>query len=391
MSSGFLPNIFVMTFSVNGIKQEKEEKHAVDILVCVDSLMLARNILEHHNILILSIHDYGEEHKAFWDIYFTINLNFEDIDIVTKFTDIQKACDFFAFVGFDITKINRYSSPISPLKMAEIIAQSKAEVEKRKVEDKLLLEKGKAKQKKIYADQKLDQAKEFLAKVFERVDATVKRSVGQIPIMDMNKIKYMIEELKKLRMGTNVETIRDTVEDLFTILERINATRYESQKAKAIAIDGDSIITDLDIQQEAEKLEYTQILKSIHANIPLRNQEYKIFGAAAVYLKLIQREFWHKMENTSGLFYVLYDITEFVVLILVTLIGITTIINQIYIVTTAEPGLAYSLVTIGIRGLVIFFARLRRTKNIGRLILLIGLAILAHYLLMRMVASNFAI
>jgi hypothetical protein len=88
---------------------------------------------------------------------------------------------------------------------------------------------------------------------------------------------------------------------------------------------------------------------------------------------------------------VLYDITELIALILVTLIGITTIINQIYIVTTAEPGLAYALVTIGIRWLVIFFARLRRTKNIGRLILLIGLAILAHYLLMRMVASNFAI
>lgn len=391
MSSGFLPNIFVMTFSVNGIKQEKEEKHAVDILVCVDSLMLARNILEKQNILILSINEYSQEHKVFWDIYFTINLNLEDIDIVTKFTDIQKACDFFAFVGFDITKINRYSSPISPLKMAEIIAQSKAEVEKKKVEDKLLLEKSKAKQKKIYADQKLDQAKEFLARVFERVDATVKRSVGQIPIMDMNKIKYMTEELKKLRMGTNVETIRDTVEELFTILERINAARYESQKAQAVAIDGESIITDFDIQEEAEKLEYTQILKSIHANVPLRNQEYKIFGASAVYLKLIQREFWHKLENTSGLFYVLYDITELIALILVTLLGITTIINQIYIVTTAEPGLAYALVTIGIRWLVIFFARLRRTKNIGRLILLIGLAILAHYLLMRMVASNFAI
>lgn len=391
MSSGFLPNIFVMTFSVNGIKQEKEEKHAVDILVCVDSLMLARNILEKQNILILSINEYSQEHKAFWDIYFTINLNLEDIDIVTKFTDIQKACDFFAFVGFDITKINRYSSPISPLKMAEIIAQSKAEVEKKKVEDKLLLEKSKAKQKKIYADQKLDQAKEFLARVFERVDATVKRSVGQIPIMDMNKIKYMTEELKKLRMGTNVETIRDTVEKLFTILERINAARYESQKAQAVAIDGESIITDFDIQEEAEKLEYTQILQSIHANVPLRNQEYKIFGSSAVYLKLIQREFWHKLENTSGLFYVLYDITELIALILVTLIGITTIINQIYIVTTAEPGLAYALVTIGIRWLVIFFARLRRTKNIGRLILLIGLAILAHYLLMRMVASNFAI
>lgn len=45
----------------------------------------------------------------------------------------------------------------------------------------------------------------------------------------------------------------------------------------------------------------------------------------------------------------LYDITELIALILVTLIGITTIINQIYIVTTAEPGLAYALVTIGIR------------------------------------------
>ena len=87
-----------MTFSVNGIKQEKNEKHTVEILVCVDAPLLARKILEQRKILILSLKEFSQDKKTFGDIYFTIKLNFQEIDIVTKYENIQEACVFFSFI-----------------------------------------------------------------------------------------------------------------------------------------------------------------------------------------------------------------------------------------------------------------------------------------------------
>ncbi len=380
-----------MTFSVNGIRQEKEEKIAVDILVCVDALPLARNILEQHNIIVLSINEFTQEHKEFWDIYFTIKRNLEDVDIVTKFDDVQKASDFFTSVGFDLVTINSYANPLEPSRIVEIIAKSKADEEVKKAAEKALAEKRQAQQKKLYTDAQMQEAKKILAKVFEKIDTSVKRATGQIPILAMNKIKNMTEELKKLRMGTNVETVKDLVEQLFDILEDIDNTRYESQKQLANPIDKDSIITDMEIEHELERMQYTQILKELHANIPLRNQDYKVFGEPAVYRKLLQKEFIHKVKDPASILYNLVDITEFTLLILVTLLGVTTMINQIFLITSAGLGLAYALITIGIRGLVAFFANLRKKRNIPRLIFLILLAILAHYLIMRVMTSNFAL
>jgi hypothetical protein len=54
-----------MTFSVNGIKQEKNEKYNIEMLVCVDASLLARKILEKTNILILSLKEFPTEKKTF--------------------------------------------------------------------------------------------------------------------------------------------------------------------------------------------------------------------------------------------------------------------------------------------------------------------------------------
>ncbi len=89
-----------MTFSVNGIKQEKNEKTTIEMVICVNDALLARKILEDHTILILSLKEFPGDPKSFGDIYFSINQNFQKIDIVTKYTDIQKACSFFSFMGF---------------------------------------------------------------------------------------------------------------------------------------------------------------------------------------------------------------------------------------------------------------------------------------------------
>ena len=236
MNYGFLPNIFVMTFSVNGIKQEKNEKYKVEMLVCVDAPLLARKILEQKKILILSLKEFSQDKETFGDIYFSINLNFQEITMVTKYEDIQEACTFFTFIGFEIMNINSYSTPLSEKQVDAIIEKAKLEVEKKKAEIEQQSRQKEAQENKFYQDIDLESAKKNIFRVFEKIEEMGKRSAGTISIQDMKKIKSLSEELRKLRLGTNLEKIRDTIQELFIIIEKINTVWYASIQDTSQAI-----------------------------------------------------------------------------------------------------------------------------------------------------------
>jgi dGTP triphosphohydrolase len=252
-----------MTFSVNGIKQEKTGKYTVEMLVCVDAPLLARKILEKMNILILSVKEFPKDKKTFGDIYFTIKQNFQDIDIVTKYVDIQEACNFFTLIGFDIRGINSFSKPLSKKEVDNIIATSQAEAKKKKEEQEEKTKEIEESEKKVYADADLESAKKIISRVFEKIDETMKRSAGKISLQESKQIKSLTEELKKLRMGTNFEKIRTTIQELFKMIEKINDAYYASIQNPEATISDESLITNVDVEKELERMENVKILKSL--------------------------------------------------------------------------------------------------------------------------------
>lgn len=286
-----------MTFSVNGIKQEKNDKYPVEVLVCIDAPLLARKILEKTNILILSLKEFPPDKKTFGDIYFTISLNFQEIDIVTKYTDIQEACNFFSFVGFDITSINRYSKSLAPKEIADIIAKAKIDAANKEAQVQAQAKQEEAQEKKVYEDANLQSAKKIIVRVFEKVDEAVARGDGQIPIQDMKKIKSLTEDLKKFRMGTNFEKIRDTIQDIFKVIERINDDYYASIQDPNATILPESLVTKVDVDRELERSENVKILKSLGAHISLKNKDYATFGSSAIFRKFFQKDFLYKIAD----------------------------------------------------------------------------------------------
>lgn len=87
-----------MTFSINGIKQERKEKYSVEILICIEDQLLVRKFLEQQGILILDLKEFYQDKKTFGDIYFTTKFALQEIEIVTKQEDIQEACNFLSFI-----------------------------------------------------------------------------------------------------------------------------------------------------------------------------------------------------------------------------------------------------------------------------------------------------
>jgi len=286
-----------MTFGVNGIKQEKNEKHPLEILVCVDAPLLARKILEEHTILILSLKEFSPDKKTFGDIYFTIKQKFQEIDIVTKYTDIQEACNFFTFIGFDIIGINSYSKPLSQKEVDIIIATAKSKAVNKETQVREQIEEMESAEKKIYADEKLQSAKKIIARVFEKVDETTKRSASMLSVLESKKLAALSEELKKLRMGTNFEKIREVIQDIFTMLESINYRYFKSIRNANDTISPESLVTYSDVDKQQERMENVKILKSLGAKISFKNQDYATFGSSAIYRKFLQKDLRLKLSN----------------------------------------------------------------------------------------------
>lgn len=380
-----------MTFSVNGIKQEKTEKENIEILVCVDASLLVRKILEQRHIMILSLKEFTDDKQTFGDIYFTIDLNYQTIEIVTKYQDLQEAANFFSFIGFELIKISSYTKPVSPEQMASVILQAQTEANKKKAEVQEQIKDKEAQEKKVYRNEDLESAKEVIARVFEKIDETNKRSAGTIAIQDMKKIQELTEELRKVRMGTNFEKIRDTIQSLFVLMEGIDTQRYASIQNPSDTILPESLVTNVDVERELNMMENIKILKSLGAKIDIKKQDYAILGSYAIFWKFFQKDFLSKATDIGTLLYKIYDIIEFVLVIAIILLGIYTLANDLRIFSPNQYGLAFSMISFGARGLVVFIVRKWRKKLFTRLLLLAAIAIVLHYVLMWLVTTNFAL
>ena len=178
-----------------------------------------------------------------------------------------------------------------------IITAARTEAADKKAQVKEQIQKKEDQEKKVYADANLQSAKKIIIRVFEKIDETTKRSAGTISIQDMKKIQELTEELRKDRMGTNFEKIRGTIKDILALIEKINDVWYMSMQNPEATIASDTLITTTDIDKELDKLENIKILKSLHAKIAVKNQDYALFGSSAIFWKFLQKDMLYKLAN----------------------------------------------------------------------------------------------
>jgi hypothetical protein len=386
-----------MTFSLNGIKQERKEKYPIEMLMCIDDQLLARKFLEQQGILILDLKEFYQDKKTFGDVYFTSKFNLQEIEIVTKYEDIQEACNFFSFIWFEVKSINNYNVPISEKMMSDIITHAKDDTLERKLKIREQIQKELEQENKVYEDVALQSAKTIISRVFEKIDETMKRTVGTVASNDVKKtktikkLKSLTEELRKQNMWANLEKIKDTVKEIFIVIEPLNTERYTNNVTLNQSIGSDSLVTESDITQELERMENIQMLKFLHIDIPTKNQNYVIFGIWAVVLNLFKKDVIHKLSDFGWLAYKLYDIIEFILLVIVALLGIYGVINELYLFAPNKFGLGFSLISIGIWWMISAVLRQMRNKSISRLLLFIVIAIGLHYVCIQIIKTNFAL
>ncbi|MBP6086399.1 hypothetical protein KA478_04415 [Patescibacteria group bacterium] len=78
-------------------------------------------------------------------------------------------------------------------------------------------------------------------------------------------MKNEVEELKKLRLGTNISKLREQMSKVYMLMENVELQYLEEQKDNEIQIVEGSIVTYLDIVSEREKYRKTMNLQKAKA------------------------------------------------------------------------------------------------------------------------------
>jgi hypothetical protein len=79
----------------------------------------------------------------------------------------------------------------------------------------------------------------------------------------MKILREKEDELKKLKLGTNHERIVELVEEMTKIIEITENDYYNANTDKEKKIFEDSVVTDIDIQKEINKVEKIEQLKNV--------------------------------------------------------------------------------------------------------------------------------
>lgn len=386
-----------MTFIVNGIKEGFDKKYSIEFVLWVDSSLLAKKFLENIWIIVLSLKEYKETKWKFGNISFTVNYLQQEIPLFANFDgDLSQACDFFLMAGFDIEDINFINNPLPKDDVTKIIENSKKEKERKKEEEKKMVTQKQEAEKKIFEDPRLVGDKKVIERIFGRTEKVIELTKGFISGKDVKMLREKEDELKKLKLGTNHERIVELVEEMTAILEATENDFYAANVDKEKKIFGDSIVTDIDIQKEINKVEKIEQLKNVWWKIKSTEQDYQAFGRSLIFIKILFKDIAHLFktpEHLMNMLYNTYDLVELVIAFVLIEISAYMLANTIFLFSDNSNYEYFYLlyIKIWLFWLLVFWARKLRKKNIQILTALVIAIVILYLILIRIISNNFSL
>lgn len=384
---------FPMIFHVTWLKEDKEAKHSIDILVDISSEALLRDFLTYHHILILGIKPYKQEKSFFGKVYFLTTYKNEIINITCYLENIEKACTFFSLLGFDILDINYIteSEKISSEESKTILQKIKTQAQEmlKKIEQENI-QKQQQKQA-IYEDEKLQKMKQVIEQVMFQKKELVEKIEGRISPTELKLLQDEENELNKLRLGRNYEKMSEVVKKIVELMGNIESEYLKYMEKNKYFVLPDSIVTNIDIIMENERFKKAKRVQQLGAKKDKNDQRYIFFWELWIYVKFLRKDILQSGKNISSWIKKWYVLMIFVYSAILIEMAIYLRFSKISYATEMNQWIYITLINIATRWIVWYFINLIKIKKNRWLAIVLPAAFIIHAGIYRLIINNFAL
>ena len=318
-----------MYFHLIWIKEKNWKNYDLDVLLEWWDEDFIRKFLANRWIVIVSIVEYKEDSKSFWNIIIFTTYENEKISILAKWEDIKELTHFFVFLWLNVSSINYIDNPLSDAQIKEIIDSAVSEINEENEVFKKQQELAELNEQKKYEEAWIKDWLKILNSNIDRIEQVMKAGEWILSWTDIKQLESYLNEMKRIRLGTNFNKMASIVLDTQILLKKAEEEIISTYDSKKFLIDKNSSVTNIDVLYEYfdsnRRLEKAKLQP---AWLTTTENILNITGENAIFLSLLRRDVSSTFEdaNLDELFDIVIDLVEFIVLAIIITISVLRLI-----------------------------------------------------------------
>lgn len=381
-----------MFYEVTGIKEQNEESINIHFLIEQEGPGAVRNLLQGHDIIILWIKEAMWEEGSFGPISCTISENNKETVIIVKNEELFAAAEFLFELWFEVIDINFIKNPESVEKIAKILSDAKDQIQSEVTQKQLEITEQKEVSKKVYQDKELKKLQTILDEIFEYLTKLYPKIEWVIIPERIQRLRQLEETLKKLRMWRNSIKIKEVLNILFKLLEKIQLTYFEKAKKDNkfwSKLFEETQVLERELIQEYQKFKRSETIKALNIKQSKEDKYYVFLEKNGIYRRFLKKDLLQKLKNKQVFGYKFFDFAEFILIVICVELGLYVRVQELLFSGGDTQHIFIILLHIGILALLLFAVSFLKKKNLWRLFLLLLIRVAAYFLISTLVTTNF--
>lgn len=281
-------------------------------------------------VVIVSISEYKEDIKNFWNIVISLNYNDSDIQLIAQSENLSEEISFIVSLWLRPSRVNFIDNPVADDQMLNMINSAILEAEE---EDKRIKQQEESeiiKEKKKYEERWIKDWLKILNANIDRIEQILKAGNWILSWNEVKELENYSSEMKKIRLWTNFNKMATLVLEAHNLLKHAEKEVFDANVGSQFLIDDNSSVTNIDILKEffySNKI--MERAKLQPASLTTTELITNSIWMKSVLLKLLGRDLSHSFSNYS--FDELFDVTlkliEFIVIVAIVVISLLWLIS----------------------------------------------------------------
>ncbi len=309
-----------MYFHLIWIKEKNWEQYELNLLINWWDENFIRKFLANRWVVVVSLTEFKEDPKSFWNISVSATFENTEIWILTSGESLEDKSYFFITLWLSINYINFIDNPISDWEMQDLIKSTLAKIIEEDAEIKRQQEEKEIKEKQKYSESAIDDSLKIINTEIDHIDQIIKSWTGILSWTDIKKMEDLCNEMKKIRLWTNFNKMASLILDAHEITKKAENELLSQDKSKIFLIDKNSITTNADFISELSSFRRISEKVIVQPNGLTTDESLRnMLWIKSVFLRMLLKDLFYNFEQSSidELFGIVMDFIEYITLIVI--------------------------------------------------------------------------
>ncbi len=306
-----------MYFHLIWIKEKGWKQYEIDVLLNWWSENLIRDFLAHRWVVIVSLTEYKEDPKPFWNITMSVLYDNTEIQLLMPWEDLAERVYFVSFLWLAPQIANFVDNPIPDLQMKELIKSTFLKIKEENEKIKQEEEEEVLREQKKYEESNIKDWLRIINDNIDRIEQVIKAWQWVLSGQELKDLEDHLNDMKKIRLGTNFNKMATLVLDSHILVKKAEEQIFSTYDSQKFLIDKNSSVTNIDVLSDS--FDTSRISeKAIFQPAWLTTNEsiFHMLWSKGVFFKLLKHDILSTFESTSfeDFFTVVMNLIEYMVI-----------------------------------------------------------------------------